>query len=450
MSIKELRNRKAALVTEANALNAKAAAGTATPEEIARLSAIMDSRSAEGDKPAYVCELDAVNASIARAERLMDEQRTMAPAAPDANTDTPAEAAAAAARVASGQTVDATAKKRFATLGEQLVAIVKAGNKVGIDDRLEWSAASGMNEGGGQDGGFLIQQDFVPELMRRAYDRSDLLGRTRQLPVGPNSNGVKINALADSSRANGTRFGGIQAFWTAEGAQKIGTQLKFRQMDLRLHKLTGLLYATDEMLEDASFLDAFIADAFGDEFAFKIDDAIFEGTGGGMPVGVMKSGALVTVPAEGSQTADTVIVENIVRMWARCWLRSRSSAIWTINQQIEPQLMLMKIGNVPIYLPNGSIAGQQYSTLLGRPIIPTEFNSALGDPGDIVLMDLQQYLTIQKGGLKKDVSIHARFINDETTFRFVLRMDGQPIWDAPLTPFKGADTVSPFVTLAAR
>lgn len=442
MTIKALRDRKAALIAEANGLTAKVADGTITEQERARLSAIMDDRAAEGDKPAYVSELTQVNQAIAAQERLMNEQRSMA-AAPGVNQDTETEANA-------GRTVPAEAKKKFGTLGEQMVAIANAGRRIAVDDRLEWQAASGMNEGGGQDGGFLIQQDFVPELMMRAYDRSDLLSRTRQLPVSPNSNGVKINALKDSSRANGTRFGGVQAFWTGEGQQKVGSQLAFRQMDLRLHKLTGLLYATDELLDDAVMLNSFIPEVFGDEFAFKIDDAIFEGNGAGMPLGVMNSGALVSIAKESGQAADTVVVENIVKMWARLWLRSRKTAIWTINQQVEPQLMTMKIGDTPIYLPAGSIEGDPFSRLLGRPIIPTEFNSALGDKGDVMLMDLQQYLTIQKGGLKQDVSIHARFINDETTFRFVLRMDGQPIWDAPLTPFKGADTLSPFVTIADR
>ncbi|WP_454629544.1 phage major capsid protein [Bradyrhizobium cenepequi] len=444
MSIKALRDKKASLIAEAGALTAKVADGSITDAEAARLSAIVDDRAAEGDKPAYVSELTRINQAIAGAERLMDEQRAMTPA-PGENAETTTERADR-----TSPTVAAEAKKKFGTLGEQMVAIVNAGRRIAVDDRLEWQAAAGMNEGGGQDGGYLIQQDFVAELMMRAYDRSDLLSRTRQLPVGANSNGVKINALKDSSRANGTRFGGVQAFWTGEGQQKVGTTLQFRQMDLRLHKLTGLLYATDELLEDAVFLNSFIPDVFGDEFSFKIDDAIFEGNGAGMPLGFIKSGALVTINPEGGQSADTVIVENIVKMWARLWLRSRKTAIWTINQQIEPQLMTMKIGNTPIYLPQGTIEGEPFARLLGRPIVPTEFNSALGDKGDIALVDLAQYLTIQKGGFKQDVSIHARFINDETTFRFVTRMDGQPIWDAPLTPFKGSDTLSPFVTLADR
>jgi hypothetical protein len=56
---------------------------------------------------------------------------------------------------------------------------------------------------------------------------------------------------------------------------------------------------------------------------------------------------------------------------------------------------------------------------------------------------------INKGGIEAASSIHVQFVTDETAFRFVYRMDGQPIWDTPVTPFQGSDTVSPFVALLA-
>ncbi|MGE0289271.1 MAG: phage major capsid protein [Bradyrhizobium sp.] len=342
---------------------------------------------------------------------------------------------------------------KFESLGDQLIAVAAAANGGARDPRLVWQnlqAASGASEGSGPDGGFLVQSEFYPELLKRAYDKSELASRVRKIPIGANANGLRINAIKETSRANGSRFGGIQAYWTAEGGTKVASQMKFRQMDLKLHKLAGVSYVTDELLEDATALEGVIKEAFEDEFSFVIDDAIFEGTGAGMPLGIMKSSALVSVAKEGSQAADTVVVENIVKMWARLWARSRRTAIWTINQQIEPQLYTMKIGDTPVYLPNGTVANSPYATLMGRPVIPTEFNSALGDKGDIVLMDPKEYLMIEKGGVKSATSIHVKFLTDETTFRFVVRVDGQPIWEAPLTPFKGADTLSPFVTLDDR
>jgi HK97 family phage major capsid protein len=67
-----------------------------------------------------------------------------------------------------------------------------------------------------------------------------------------------------------------------------------------------------------------------------------------------------------------------------------------------------------------------------------------------MLMDMSQYLVIDKGGLQSAQSMHVRFLNDEQTFRWTIRNDGQPIWNAPLTPFKGSNTLSPFVSLDVR
>jgi HK97 family phage major capsid protein len=79
-----------------------------------------------------------------------------------------------------------------------------------------------------------------------------------------------------------------------------------------------------------------------------------------------------------------------------------------------------------------------------------EHASTLGTVGDIALVDLSQYLLIDKGGMNSASSIHVRFLNDEMTFKFTLRIDGQPIWNSALTPAKGSNTQSPFVVLATR
>lgn len=216
----------------------------------------------------------------------------------------------------------------------------------------------------------------------------------------------------------------------------------------------GLCYATDELLQDARALESVISDAFAEEFGFKIDDAILNGTGAGQPLGIMNSGALVTVPKETGQAAATIVYENIVKMWARLWARSRQNAVWYINQDIEPQLFRMSLavgtGGVPVYLPAGGLSQSPYGTLFGRPVISIEHAATLGAAGDILLCDLSQYLLIDKGGINAASSIHVRFLYDESVFRFIYRADGQPIWNSALTPFKGAAAQSPFIALATR
>ena len=173
-----------------------------------------------------------------------------------------------------------------------------------IDERLTTRAASGLNETNPSDGGFLVQQDFVSELLKRTYETGILASRVKRIPITTNSNGLKINAVDEDSRANGSRWGGVQTYWESEAAELTGRKPKFRQMDLSLKKLTGLCYATDELLQDASALESVIRQAFAEEFGFKIDDAILSGSGSGEPLGILNSGAMVTVAKEADQNVE--------------------------------------------------------------------------------------------------------------------------------------------------
>lgn len=344
----------------------------------------------------------------------------------------------------------------FANLGEQLDAIRRASTPgLSRDRRLDsYKAISGMSETVPEDGGYLVQTDFATELLRLTHETGLLTSRVRRIPVGANANGLTINAVKETSRATGSRWGGVQVYWREEAGTVTAKQPEFRRMKLNLHSLMGLCYATDEVLADATALGAVIQQAFSEEFGFALDDAIIRGSGNGQPLGILTSPATVAVAKETGQVADTVVWENIVKMWARLWSRSRNNAAWYIHQDVLPQLatmaMTVGVGGVPVYLPATGAAGQPYSTLFGRPVIEIEQADTVGDLGDIMLLDLSQYLMIDKGGLEAAQSIHVRFLYGENTFRFILRTDGQPIWNSPMTLYNSNTTVSPFVLLAAR
>lgn len=341
-------------------------------------------------------------------------------------------------------------EKRFASFGEQMMAVYRSASPDGrIDPRLTTRAASGMNESVPSDGGFLVQQDFVTELLKRTYETGILASKVRKIPISTNANGLKINAIDESSRANGSRWGGVQTYWENEADQHTASKPKFRTMDLSLKKLTGLCYATDELLQDAAALESVLRQAFAEEFGFKMDDAILNGTGSGQPLGILNSDALVKVAKDNGQT-EMITVQNLLNMWARLWARSRGNAVWYVNQEIEPLLYTLKIGDKPVYIPAGGLSEVPYATLFGRPVMPLEQCSAVGEVGDILLADLSQYLLIDKGGINAASSIHVRFLYDESVFRFIYRVDGQPIWNKPLTPYKGSNSTSPFVALAKR
>ena len=87
-------------------------------------------------------------------------------------------------------------EKRFASFGEQLMAAYRAATPGGkVDEGLSTRAASGLNESTPSDCGFLVQQDFVTELLKRTYETGILASKVKKIPISTNANGMKINAI---------------------------------------------------------------------------------------------------------------------------------------------------------------------------------------------------------------------------------------------------------------
>lgn len=345
--------------------------------------------------------------------------------------------------------------KHFRGFGEFLRAVARYAHSQGsvLDNRLV-RAPIGAGESDASAGGFLVQSDFATAIYTRAYDLGEILSRVMKLPISANANGIKIPAVDESSRATGSRWGGVQSYWQAEGDQATATKPKFRLMDLGLHKLMSAMYVSDELLQDQTALESIVSQAFSEEIMFMTEDAVIEGDGVGKPFGVLKSPALVTVAKDNGQAAATISLNNITNMWSRCWARSRKNAVWFINQDVEPQLYQLSqavgTGGLPMFLPAGGINAAPNASLFGRALVPIEYASTLGTAGDITLADLSQYVLADKRGMQAATSMHVRFLTDEMTFRFTYRVDGEPLWHTALTPFKGSNTKSPFVALANR
>jgi len=359
----------------------------------------------------------------------------------------------------------------FRTFGDYIQAVMLAGmprgevlakNSLGEEMRsgyvhpllMEERDISGMSESLPQDGGYLVQTQYVDELLKKTYNTGVLAGKCRKFKIGPKSNSLKIPGIDETSRVDGSRWGGIRAYWQEEASEKEKSAPKFRIINLQLNKLVGLCYLTDELIQDTTALASLINETFAKEFAFKMDDAIINGNGVGQPLGLLSCNALVSVAKETGQVAKTFLAENVENMYARMFAPNLSNAVWYINQDVWPQIFQLHhavgTAGVPLFIPGGGINKAPNGTLLGRPIQPIEHCQTLGTKGDVYFADLSEYLLADKGAMEGASSIHVRFIYDEQVLRFVYRLDGQPAWSAALTPYKGSNTQSPFIALDVR
>ncbi len=335
----------------------------------------------------------------------------------------------------------------FGSLGEFALAVHKASARGGaVDSRLlTKTPTTWAGESAGDSGGFLVPQEWSEKIWQLVIDEESLLARTNRIPTSRNSLSLPVS----ESTPWGTS--GVQAYWVDEGQQIAQSRPQFEYRNLRLHKLAALVPASDELLEDATALTAFIGREAARAIRYKADDAILHGDGVAKPLGVFNSGALVTVSKESSQDADTLLAENVARMYARMPASSINRAVWVMNQDVLPQLLNLTLGNQPVYLPPNGISDAPFGTLLGRPIILSQHCKSLGDLGDVLFADMQQYLALTKSApLQASSSVHLWFDYDLTAFRFTFRLAGQPWLSSPVTGAYSSAALSPFVTLEAR
>jgi len=341
-------------------------------------------------------------------------------------------------------------KKPWENLTAQLKAVREAAVTHGraTDPRLY--AATGANESVDAEGGFLIAPEYSTEIWQRIYDEGNVFKRCFGQPMS--SNRLVLPAVDEDARTDGSRFGGIQSFWEAEAGTFTGSKPKFRRMELIVHKLTALIYGTDELVEDAPAWTSYCNNVVPQELLFKLEDAIYNGPGAGMPLGFMNSAALITVTKYNSESGKIISANDVFNMWAQRW---GSDLVWFVNQDVESQLWNLTRGSGTavelLYTGPGERGNNnKYGVMFGCPVLPVEYAATLGTPGDIVLANMSQYCLASRGETRMDTSIHVAFLTGEQAFRWQVRHDGQPFWKKPLTPKNGSVTRSPFIALATR
>jgi HK97 family phage major capsid protein len=348
--------------------------------------------------------------------------------------------------------IGASEDGKFKSRGEYFKKVYEAGSAEhgGADSRLVHTRNLGENFG--DTGGFLVPEEFRPDLM--AIPLATAVIRPRAFVIPMNSSTLRIPRIVDTSHASSV-FGGVTASWGSEGEDLSSStnQPAFGQTELSAKKLTGYTVVSNELMEDSALsIDAILTRLFGQALAYFEDDAFFAGTGAGQPLGLLNSGALISIAKETGQAADTILKENLDKMYSRMLPSSVDNAVWIAHNDTFPQLAAMSqavgTGGGPVWVSN--MVGGPPNSIYGRPLIFTDKCETVGDAGDIYFADLSYYLIGDRQAVTTSASPHVRFVNQETVFLFHERLDGRMWLDSALTPRNGSNTVSPLVAIAAR
>jgi len=332
-------------------------------------------------------------------------------------------------------------------VGEFLEKVHHKNSSYSPDSRLK-----NLGEGQGDQGGFLVPEEFRAQLMMLALEQAVVRPRATVIPMSRQT--LSMPSIRDTSHASNV-FGGVTAAWVPEGGDvsSATNEPTFGQVRLDAKKLTAYTVSSNELLTDAAIaLEALLMQLFPQALAYFEDDAFIAGVGGGQPVGILQADALVSVAKETGQAATTIVWENVIKMFSRMLPQSMGNAVWVAHNDTIPQLLVMSLavgtGGAPVMHTSGALAPP--TTLLGRPIIYTEKAETLGTAGDLYFVDFSQYLIGDRASMEVASSPHVQFINDRTVWRLIQRVDGRPWLESALTPRNGTSTLSPYINVATR
>ena len=205
---------------------------------------------------------------------------------------------------------------------------------------------------------------------------------------------------------------------TVEGASKDETAAAFAKTILTAFKQASVLPLTDELIDDSNFdLMSILIARFGAQIGRKIDNLILNGNDTTQPEGLFTN---TVIEAAAIETAGALDFDDIITAMYSVVPEHRSDGVWMINTQEVAALRLLKDGDGR-YMWSDPIAPGQPATLHGYPVLESRFVPA----GELMFGDLKQYWLGMRQEATIRVSNEARFEEDQTVIRAVLRVAGK-------------------------
>jgi HK97 family phage major capsid protein len=316
---------------------------------------------------------------------------------------------------------------------------------------------AGMAERLPAEGGFLVPEVLRSEILMLALEQAVVRPRARVIPM--DSLRVPLPLVDDTSHASNV-YGGVAAYWTAEGATLAASAPKWGRFELEARKLTAYTTIPNELLQDSiTPLDTWFNIFFPRAMAWFEDVAFISGTGVGEPQGFLNAPAAIKL---NSATENAIAFSDIASMFTRMWPPSLRSAVWlcspdafgqllqlSLSSSVAPPLMLQ--GYQAIGAPAGGNGDGVNYTLMGRPLIVSEkMPSSTGGSvaGALSFVDLDQYLVGDRQSMQIATSEEYLFASDLVAYRVIERLDGRIWQQSALTPQNGSsNTLSPVVLL---
>lgn len=283
----------------------------------------------------------------------------------------------------------------------------------GIAALKEFYQQKGYSSGVGSEGGYLIPEEYLKEIVELARDESFALRLCTTINMG--SNTVKLPKEASL----------VTVSWVDESASITESSGSFGQVQLTAKKLAGLATLPNELLEDSAIdLVGLLTEQFAYAVGLELDNQVLNGNGS--PFTGVLSGAGKSVQMETGKTSfSDITADHLRKMIKQLSAKYRGKATFIYNGDIQFYIDTLKDSNGRyIYREPSDPAAP--GKVWSRPIF--ESVKAPGDAQDaantpfVALGDFKYYYVGRRVGIGSlAVDPYGKFDSDQTRFRIVTR-----------------------------
>lgn len=285
----------------------------------------------------------------------------------------------------------------------------------------------------GADGGYLIPQDRIPEILQLITAYGAARRNALMLP------------MKNNTRIWPTLVSGVNTYWIPENASFTESLPQFGQATITAKKLAGLCHWSSELFEDAdSDLGAILMDLFARSMAQEEDHQFFTGTGAGADpfIGWLYDPSVNVVAMNtGDTTFNKINFDYLLAMQTATPTAGLVGAKYFLHRSVLAALQQLKettggyIMTPPTQGAAGTIWGYPYEVVeimpgtatvspAGKPFV------AFGNPKHIYFGD--------RKSLEVATSKDYAFRNDQVYMRLLERIGFKVALGAALTILKSA------------
>lgn len=225
----------------------------------------------------------------------------------------------------------------------------------------------------------LAPEDFVNEILAEVEKEAALYARVRKISVsGAGSLGVPYEK-SDASAAE----------WTNEiPATEIESDksLAYGKRELLPTDLVKQFTVTKKLLATSAFpIDTIAKGKITEKLTEAFENGILNGTGENQPLGIFtKSDDGIPASRDVSTVASAITADDLVNLKMKLRPAYRNKACFVMSTEILKEVMLLKDQNGR-FLWQPALTEGQPSTILGLPVIESEYAPTAKTPGSYVI-----------------------------------------------------------------